>query len=98
MYKLVIPENRPIVINILDKIMDGSTVHVPDANTCRIFGRYVKSWHRNGFIGIYNDLLLKDTVIKFNIKKVEKHIGIGKRIEYIVDDSFLKTSIYIPKI
>jgi hypothetical protein len=100
MYVLKIPRTKTNIIDILDKIMDGSTIHLPDAKTSRMLGIYVKPWHRNGFIGIYQDKLLNDTVVKLNvnIKNVEKKLGVGKRVEYTVDDSFLKTCVWIPKI
>lgn len=95
---LKIPVNRPKVIEILDTILDGSTLHIPDVKLSRILGMYVRPWHKKGFIGIYQDPLLKDTVVKFNVPKVEKKISWGgKRIDYIinVNDSFLKTNIKI---
>jgi hypothetical protein len=98
MYILKIPRTKTNIIDILDKIMTGSTIHLPDAKTSRMFGIYVSPWHRNGFLGIYQDKLLNDTVVKLNVKSVTKRVGAGKRVEYVIDDSFLKTSIKIPKI
>ncbi len=95
MYVLKIPKNRPKIIDILDQIIDGSTLHISDVKLNRMLGIYVKPWHRKGFIGIYQDPLLKDTVVKFNVKNIEKKIGLGKRVEYVIDDSFLKTNITI---
>jgi hypothetical protein len=101
MYILRIPRNKTNIINILDTLRSkpiDSVIHVSDVKTARILGMYTKPWHHNGFLGIYQDPVLRDTIVKFNVGNVERRIGLGKRVEYVIDDRFLSTKIKIPKI
>lgn len=89
MYRLSIPRNKTNIINLLDTVITMKEVNIPDAPTSRLLGMYTKKWRREGIFSLYTEPLQKKTLLKLNVKGVEKVLQRGKRVEYQLDTNLL---------
>jgi len=92
MYRVSIPRNKVSVLSILDSLIASHSVEIPDIQTSRHVGMYLKPWRRKGFISLYIEPEQKRTVLISNVD-IERSIGRGKRIDFTIDDSLIR-SIY----
>jgi len=96
MYRFNLPIKKPQVIELMDALISKPLVVLPDANVSRSFGIYIKPLRKRNIIGIYHDTKLNETVAVLKVKNIERQIGKGGRVEYLIPEDSLKVNIKIP--
>lgn len=96
MYRISIPNSNTQVLNILDSLVTTRSVEIPNVYVSRSVGCYLKPWRKKKFVSLYIEPVQKRTVLVSNVD-ISKKTGRGKKIEFCIDDSVLKSlNVRIP--
>lgn len=87
MYRLSVPLKKKKVLDIMDCLVSTKSVVIPDVNTTRNVGIYIKPWRKMGFVSLYIEPEQKRTILVSNVD-IDRNIrGYGgKRVEFTIDD------------
>lgn len=84
MYKLIIPENTPVIEDIIDCCIEQPNVRIPipDSITSRRLGKYVKPLEKRKLFGIYRCDAIGESIAICTVNDVIKHRKQGRKIVY----------------